>query len=347
MAESNEIFKIAVFIGLVLFFASMLASPWVYVGQPIPPDSAWGQFSAAAGSFPAFVAPNGAGQVATISPVADYCTGPGCPAVAHGYQTFNNVGSAHMPGCVNGTSPSDLPGWGCVASPDSNGSAVRLYQPVAGAYYVNVSDPPSASNQLVLSYSVTVQCAVLSGTVSGVAIAVNQNTANPLVPTVLLFPTDPTKNVCGLGGQWNTFTYTWDLSGRNWTVAKFTGDSIAFSLVTSGQDVAISYVSAQIVTSNQQLCGTGLDGIACGFQNFGWSVVNFFVTIGTGLLFFFQILFWFVSLIGVFFSALGTLFLGSGSPPLVTGLLGVLILGLIIFVALVGMGKIRGTGNVG
>lgn len=340
MAESQEVRKIIVFIGIVLFFSTMLTQPWVYVGQPIPPGSTWGQFAAQASSFPTFIAPNNAGQVQNLYVVNDYWPGT---TLARPYKVVNNLGSAALGGCVNATSPTE--NWfGCLSTLDENLSYVTLNTNITFPYDVgvNVSSPSSNGNNLVLSVTAAIQCRQTWGPVLPLNVSLylqNGTRATTLAPISL-------GTSCPVN-SWGIMSYTWDLSGDNDVVSRFVNAALIIQADEQQQVVDVSYARVQLIPSNSQLCGTGLDGIACSLSNFAWTIINFFVTLATGVVFIFQVLFWFVGMVGVFFAALGSLFTGSGAPPMVSGLLGVFIIGSLFFIAFIFMGKVRGTGNTG
>jgi hypothetical protein len=143
-------------------------------------------------------------------------------------------------------------------------------------------------------------------------------------------------------------TYTWDLSGFTQNqIQYFSHLAIRVQAMDVNQTVDVSYARVDFVPSNQAICS---GDIGCEFGNAVWGIINFFVLIGTGFVFIFQVLFWFVGMIGIFFSAIFAIFTGpSGStmPPQIVGFLGILILGLVVYVVLYFMGKVRGTGNTG
>src|SRR6266566_501661 len=74
MDESHSLFRIAIFLGFVMLMSSVLATPWVYVGQPLPPNSPWGQFSSGVQNFPVFNNPGN-----TISTIAQTPTAAESP----------------------------------------------------------------------------------------------------------------------------------------------------------------------------------------------------------------------------------------------------------------------------
>jgi hypothetical protein len=127
------------------------------------------------------------------------------------------------------------------------------------------------------------------------------------------------------------------------------------SYSTGTENYTLDISTARVIVTVNNL-GSGCNG-ADFFGNIGCQIGAFFqsiwqiIGIGVGaVIFVFSVLFWFVGLIGVLFSSVLTLFTGpSGStmPPQVAGILGILLLALVMFLALYFFGKVRGTGNTG
>lgn len=318
----------------------MLTQPWVFVNQPLPENSTWGKMQTQFESFPNFVAPNNAGQLQNL-----YSKGDFWPNTTRGYPSkiVNTLGNSKVGACVNGTG-TKVNWWGCLTTDDEAGSYVSINTNTTRprAFLTNVSSPSSNGNNLVLSVTATVQCRQTWGPVLplNVSLIIANGTG-----IAVLFPISPDSS-CPIN-DWGMISYTWDLSGDNDVVSRFVNAALAVQAEQTNQSIDVSYIRVQMVPSNTQLCGTGLDGIGCNLGNFAWTVVNFFVTLGTGAVFLFQVLFWFVSMIGIFFSSLLGLFGANGAPPIIAGVVGIVIIGLVFYVAIVGMGKIRGTGNVG
>ena len=113
--------------------------------------------------------------------------------------------------------------------------------------------------------------------------------------------------------------------------------------------IAVSTIRVTFfVTGAVANCGTDFwTGIGCQIQQFFGLIVNGILFVANLLLFIGAVLFWFIGLVAIFFIALGSLFTGMGLPTILSGLMGVLIVGFLFFLALIFMGKVRGTGNVG
>jgi hypothetical protein len=347
-SESQSTFKLLFFIGVFLFFGSLVAQPWVYVGQPIPVDSTWGRMNSQIESFPSFIGPSNAGQTEIISPSSDYCTGIGCGGFHPGTETNNANPTASIPGCLNGTlSYTDY--WGCLTTNDEGISYVSISvanMTSSSNFYVNLSSPGISSNQLVLSISITIQCMQAAGSPEPLVLDLLHPTISPGHESLIYAGPNTILNACPYK-QWGTFTTSEGVTNPGFILSNFSGISMNVGVNNAGSTVLVSYLSVMIIASNTQVCGGGLDGIGCNLSNFGWSVINFFVLLGSGLYFLFQVLFWFVSMIGVFFGSLTSIFGVQGAPPIVTGFFGIFSLAIIFYIAMVFFGKVRGTGNVG
>jgi hypothetical protein len=122
------------------------------------------------------------------------------------------------------------------------------------------------------------------------------------------------------------------------------------SYVTGDENYTLDISTTRVVMTVNNL-GSGCNG-ADFFGNIGCQIGAFFqslwqwVGIGVGaVIFAFAVLFWFVGTVGIFFGAIPALFGVSGAPPIVVGLVGILIIGLILLLALIGFSKVRGVGD--
>jgi hypothetical protein len=342
MSESNDLFKIVVFIGLVLFFSTIVTQPWVYVGQPIPPDSTWGQFAAQAGAFPVFTAPNNAGALQHLYVDGDFWA-TNLSLNVGGQQTVNALGPSAVGACVNQTAPIHANYYGCLTTLDAAASYIQIStnsskQPT---FTANVSSPTGGPNILIYSITAIIQCHQEYGTV--LPLNVTLNIVNATGKIDVLEPVNPGTS-CPVA-SWGMETYTWDLSGFTQNqIQYFSHLAIRVQAMDVHQTVDVSYARVDFVPSNQAICS---GDIGCELGNAVWGIINFFVLIGTGIVFVFQVLFWFIGMVAVFFTGLGSIFSLPGTPPILSALFGVLIIGLLFFVALVFMGKVRGTGNTG
>lgn len=93
--------------------------------------------------------------------------------------------------------------------------------------------------------------------------------------------------------------------------------------------------------------GDILSGLSCHFRQ----LIDFVSKLGSfvvnGVIYIFQILGYLVNIVVQFFSLFGYFFTVPGMPSILQSLLTVLFVGLMLFVSIVIMGKVRGTGNTG
>lgn len=349
-AESQSLFKIVLFLGVVFLMASLMTTPWVYVGQPIPPNSTWGRIQQQTSNFPVLNSPNNAGALQRLYVSGDFWPTNSSLNVG-GWKTVNNLGPSRVGACVNATAPIHRNYFGCLSTLDSDGSYVKISTNASAnpSVTANVSSPTGGTNILVYSITAVIQCHQEFGTVLPLNVTLNIVNPTPAPGTGFFSDTLEPQNpgtVCPTTG-WSMVTYTWDLSGfKNNVIGNYSKLAIRVQAMDPGQTVDVSYAEVDFTPTNQAICATDISGVVCELGNLAWGLINFFVLIGSGIVFVFQVLFWFVGTVGTFFMAIPNLF-GFGAPPLISAIIGLLIIGLLFYVAFVLMGKIRGTGNTG
>jgi len=350
MGESHSLFRIAIFIGFVLLMSSVLTQPWVYVGQTLPSNSPWGQFSSGIQNFPRFSNPY---DVLTSGALL---TADNRSALTSSWTT---VGTAHR--CSNAAY------WNCINDPGNvgnlgnNSDLNRTY--VTNIVFLDPTGPgpffefnstttyPFVGLGLV-SLSVSLLCRTVGtgGYGKGIDILVE----HPSYPFGFIAATFNPFDINSTGGG-AVCPYGQDFKevdigilGGNQTL---TDDRLRISIVTMNRDSSISIdlstvaIAAVFSTQNQVSCPGGdfvHDILAIGCQ-----IIKVFQYVVNGIIFVFSVIAWFVGMIGIFFGALASVLAVPGAPPIVSGLIGILIIGSLFFVAIVFMGKIRGTGNTG
>lgn len=337
--DNQTVFKLVLFLGFVFVFSSLLAPPWVYVNQPIPANSTWGRIQTQVEAFPQFNTPSNSAQIQNLGPVGDFWPNTGLPG-GHPWKVVNN---ANVGDCVNATNP-DANYWGCLFSADTTGSYAVISTNVSRSTLIaNLSSPASNANNILLSATATIQCRQEWG--KTLPLIVQLFILNAGTRISILNPINP-DTTCPIN-DWGYVKYSWDLGANNLTVGTFSTAALEVQVADTNQTVDISWVQFTVAPSNTRLCGGGLDGIACNAGNFAWSFLNTLLMLGAGVVFFVQLIVWFIGAAGVFFGAIPALFGVGGAPPIVTGFVGILLVGVIFYIALVMFGKVRGQGTTG
>jgi len=339
MGESHSLFRIAIFIGFVLLMSSVLAQPWVFVGQPLPPDSTWGQFSSGIQNFPTFYNPFDTKALTFSLGFND--GGPGYETRIKTHGTANSCGSSTY--------------WDCITDPNG---------PDGNSSYIEITDNNAGPSEF-LSLNTTgwpVQGTIRSGTLT---LSCHSNMTNAIPINVVVHEWIPST-----GGSGNSYLSAIDQnvycrSGTafvNTTIQLRVPDAVynlngnahpsnlqMWILGPAGLSFYISALTLTATVVDTTGCSAGdfFSNIGCSFSEFAQNAWNFLILIGSAIAFGFLVIFWFVGMIGIFFGALGSILALPSAPPIVSGLVGILIIGCLFFVAIVIMGKIRGTGNVG
>ncbi len=332
MGESHTLFRLTIFIGFVLLMSSVLAQPWVYVGQPLPANSPWGQFSNGIQNFPSFSNPY-ASPVSTIVqvPIAD-----GSP---------NAIESTT--GCSIGSF------FNCLASND-NGTYITLNATDNGlggnlGGFFNVAMTNITGNA-ILSSTVIVWCRIPSWNVTNLPIGIDNARPGPTITrNGVVSPTCNTQDFAPLRIPVKLATGGFPVADSTWQSLTYTvGAGITLRLGTVHQKVQVTYIEleTQVDLGGGISCGSTWD-VGCQLSRLVDPLVKFGLLIGNGVVFGFAVLFWFFGMVGIFFSAFASILNVPGAPPLVSALIALPIIGAIFFVAIVFMGKIRGTGNTG
>ena len=323
--------------GVLVIAILMLLVNLLYPGQ----NPAWAAFqSTLEQGPPVFNGPSAILPAQTLVPFADaFPNNKSLPGIGPNNWTNHYVPATTIPGCVNGSLGSSN-WWGCVAQRDSEKSYVTLNGPTNVAFRVNVTSPTGNSANIVSTIQMEVQC--------------RQVTAGPPVNLNMIFfkgywasPSFSLQQVdhssyCQVS-EWTNLTYTWDVSSAGDTVANFTGGTVYLALTGTSQMVQISFVDLIVVPTSRTLC----TDVWCSIQAFFGGVLNFFVTLGLGIIFIFQLAIFILSLIvqflfGIMASIIYFLTLPN-TPPLIQGLLGAMILGLMGMIIFTIIKTVRGT----
>ncbi len=332
MGESHSLFRIAIFLGFVMLMSSVLATPWVYVGQPLPPNSPWGQFSSGVQNFPVFNNPGN-----TISTIAQTPTAAESP---NAIESTTGCTLALYFQCIGAN---DQTKWITLNASD-NGLGTQL-----GGYF-NVA-MTNVSGNAVMGSVLTVWCRSVNVTDANLAPGLDNARPGPTV--VRNNAVSPT---CNPGNDFRPIIIPVILATGGFPVVTSTWNNLTFDvgagvtlkLGSASQKIEVNYIqlATQVDLGGGIACGSTWD-IGCQFSRAIDPIVKFFQFIGNGIIFAFQVVAWFFGMIGIFFSALLSVLTLPGAPPLVSGLVGIIIIGCIFFVTIVLMGKIRGTANVG
>src|SRR5437667_11885722 len=115
----------------------------------------------------------------------------------------------------------------------------------------------------------------------------------------------------------------------------------------AGQSFYISTLTLTATVVDTTGCSAGdfFSNIGCSFSEFAQNAWNFLILIGSAIAFGFLVLFWFVGLIGIFFGALGSIRTLPSAPPLVSGLVGIIIIGCLFRLTFLLMGTNRSIEN--
>lgn len=358
MGESHSLFRIVLFLGFVLLISSVLATPWVYVGQPLPSNSPWGQFSNGIQNFPQFSNPFNAGVQSSVS-------------------HLHSVESAI---------PWNAPATGC--NPDHY--AVSCLQSIDNATYIRLQFV-NAGNSCTANVSCGTAEVYMQGgapthfTLTDFTVTVYcRATTSAPAKWAMFFRTfsDVTVHTCPQSTIFQPVSFSFPLSGDKEPSAPacFWSDIFTYRAYNSaGCVVDTDLTHHPGIQADIEVCGItaicpASDGnsgpfeitaiivdatftvpqASCGTFDVGCVVARFFDPVIKGLqwvlngiVFVFQIIAWFVGMIGLFFGALLSILSIPGAPPLITGLIGIIVIGCLFFISIVIMGKIRGTGNVG
>ena len=373
--ENQSLWKIAMFLGFVLFFSSILTQPWVFVGQPLPPNSTWGQMSSQIENFPTFVNPfDNNVQLMTVNtnPANAYngAFGGGFGGHATYVVTTANAttrcGYSNYAGCVsdpNGIDQNDtFVGWRATWYTDILAFNITggLEKSTLHTFLISVwcNTPRNETQQRAFDISVWAalpppyngfntltygsEGSLFSGE-QGLYYCPYPTASNPFGEVDVSLSV---SHINGIGNP-DPFYYTGDDSQ---VILKFNYPPVQTSNVTNsyGKNATfqISALRMQIVLTKgvpADTCnGAGfLENIGCQVVSFLSPVWKFLLFLGNGLYFIGQVLFWFVSMIGTFFNSLFALFGAQGAPPIISGFFGIFIVGLILYIAMSIMGKVR------
>ena len=329
MSESHTLVKVLAFVGIVLFIGSLMSyngnpSNWVYVGQPVPADSTWGQFSAQVESFPAFVNPFALTSIAVTRAVANGIYAPlggvNCLPATYWYGCLSPPGTHHI-----------------YADTGHPNFTVRL-GPVGGV--------PDLGR--VAFVQIGLGCNATGGDGNVFVYLAHAEPINPSNVSTFFYEGSV---ICPVGST-RGLVYSNDTQAVNSNfVASDFSNVYAYVIHSLGSgNTSYNNLFVAIGVSWQQNCGAIVDflgQVACNISNFVQAIISGFLFAANFLVFIVAVLFWFVGLVGMFFLALFGLLGAGGAPPLIAAPIGILILGCIFFVAFVIMGKVRGTGNVG
>lgn len=111
----------------------------------------------------------------------------------------------------------------------------------------------------------------------------------------------------------------------------------------------ISTVTFTAIIGDTTGCSGGdfFANVGCQFQEFSTFAMNVGRFIVNGIVFIGQVLVYLLSIIGNFIGLFGYFFSVPGMPSILQSILTVLFIGITLFIILVIMGKVRGTGNTG
>lgn len=330
--ESQSLFKIVVFLGLVLFMASIMATPWVYVGQPIPPNSTWGRMQTQMSSFPQFTNPFDSRGSVEMFGAAD---GNSTPA------QVVNADPTNITHCTQSTNPT-ANWYGCLLIADQ-ATAYVMTNATHPAIKLNLSDAVGTSGgSVVLTLFATIQCKAtgISPVTTKVDFIFERTNGS-----VFEFAQYATCNPGDFAN--NTLRVDFTAQPRA-SVADYADGKVYIQGQGSTNNIAVSYFHLRLEYTDPDCAGADtLTYIGCVFGQAFRVLFNVVLFIVNGLIFVGQVLIWFVGMIGTFFSSILSLVGVDGAPPVIAGFVGILLLGLFFYVAFVVMGKVRGTGNTG
>ena len=348
--ESNTLFKIVVCLGAILLGWSLMgasSSSWVFIGQPLPPNSTWGQVQAQFTSFPVFNNPFGQQTQVQLG-------------IGNGWPQIDSNGSRwYVPASTHGTNNSCSLGayWNCLSDPSGPDYNLTYVTLASNPFGIVVNATGNLGSGVVQSGTITVYC-----TTNG---AVDLPLYAAIVAPGNAFPSGVTEYLLNQGGG------VYCPKGQ-------TFKPVSISLTPFGNPVDLStnpnqpnlqlflgfgypgsgpYPVMNISTIQVTLLISGY-GTACGgsdfFTNIGcqlsqWAnfALNLFMYGVNALIFAGQILLWFVGTVGVFFNAITAIFGFEGAPPLVAGFGGIFVIGCILYIAFVFFSRVRGTGTTG
>lgn len=302
--------------------------------------AAWANFQASIQGFPQFNNPFENGQVFTFSFGFNH-GGSGYEAIIKTHGTANS--------CAANTY------WNCITDPngaDGNSTYIEVTDDNAGPsefLALNTTGWPAAGT--VRSGTLTLQC--------------RSNMTNAVPINVVLHEYIPIT-----GGSGNNYLNSINENVFCKSGSSFTTTSIhlhvpnaIYNLNTNAHPPNLQLwilgpVSSSFYVSTITLTAIVGDTTGCSggdfFLNLGCQVQEFFtflMNVGrfalNGLFFVGQVVIYLVGIIGNFIGLFGYFFSIPGMPAILQGVLTVIFIGITLFIILVIMGKVRGTGNTG
>lgn len=297
--------------------------------------------------FPMFNNPF-AGQSASILVTpAPMWSGAGLNA---SYSPLNVTGTANR--CTT------VAWWNCVFDPngpDGNGSAVSIGGPSHWILGVNMSSAPNSG--LVQSGYAEIWCRSWGTSASPITVGMGQETGPGAISAQLV--SQGYNSVCPTGNYSRVIvnlvpaggTVLSDLSVNPQPNFFFSVNPVNPNTGAGNSgttSIQITYIRATVVvTGASASCGGSsfFSNIGCSIGAALTFLGNLALFVINGIIFIGQVLFWFVSLVGIFFGSLFSVLNIPGIPPFFSGIIGFLIIGVFLYVAIVVMSKIRGSGS--
>jgi len=320
MGESETLFKLVLVLGV-----SFLLIGAINPGS----DAAYQAFSSSVQNFPSFQNPFDERFEVDLRIIADGTIAPA--------STFDTDAVAN---CDNSTNPGAGTDWfGCVSTPDG-GVSTASTTVAENNFKVNLSAAGGVPAVYpVLGVRTITQCNALATVMVDYLFYKSDD-----VTLIAEIPTDPIR--CAAFVNITTYSY---FDPAYPTVGNFSNGVARFNTGSSGSGANFSYLRVTLIYGATEECsGTDtLTYIGCvisGFFNFlirlGRLIVNAFVFIG-------QTIVWFGSVAVGFLVMFGTLLTIPGAPTLVQGIISAIVVGLLVFIALVIFKAIRGSGSMG
>lgn len=248
--------------------------------------------------------------------------------------------------------------WDCVKSNDQNRSYVIMNYTKAG-FGVNMNDRQLGYGQIT-NLVVTIQCSTnntdKNAPLNNVGVFVGLG-GSSFVPSggapSMRLPDGTCPEFPRFGPIQISmplipgFALRWDESGNintTWELSITGGDWIA----NAGEATYVTSVRADIYYTGTVPCaGNWFENTGCQLGRFFDVVVRSWQFILNAVAFGGAILMYFVGIIGNFIGLFGYFFSVPGMPPILQSFLTVIFVGITLFIVLVIMGKVRGTGNTG